>query len=1028
MFFLVAVFISIGTVFAQKKVSGIVLDNAGEPFIGASILVKGTSRVAATDVEGHFTITVDNDNSIIIVRCIGYKTVEVPAKRATRIVLHEDETQLDEVMVVAYGTTKKASFTGSASTVSSKDIGKLQVSNVTKALEGAAPGVQVAMQSGQPGSNATVRIRGIGSINASSSPLYVVDGVPYDGSIAAINSADIESVTVLKDAASTSLYGSRASNGVIVITTKKGSNNKTRVSFEARAGVNSRGISEYDIMKEPGEYFLTYWKALKNTFGSGESATARLYTTLGYNPYANTANDAIVDKDGNLTKNALLYHDNWAEEAFRNSLRQEYTLSLQGGSDKSTHYLSLGYLNDGGIISNSDYKRYSIRTNGDYKVNNFIRLTGGLSYARSEQNSLAISALNSYGNTFAFTQNIAPIYPVYAYDSNGARVYDNGKTVYDFGDGTYGKRPYLSRANVVATDEANKKQQVRDNITVRAGVDISFLKNFKFQANLGYDVTLEGINEFATPSFADAAARGGDVEKERNRYESYTVNELLTYNKKFAGKHKLDVLVGHENYKYTNNDLYAYKTNVFESTVDEFDNAIIMQDMKSYTREHTIESFLGRVNYDYDDKYYFSASLRRDGSSRFAEDNRWGTFWSVGGSWRISQEDFMRNTKTWLDNLTIRSSYGSVGNDDIYYPTTTTSNYYAYKTQYKIENSNKDHSVSKYYEGNPHLTWETSYNFNVGASAAFWNNLLNVDVEFYNKRTEDMLYNVPQAPSSGDSYLSQNALTMNNRGVDFSVGVNVPLSNKDMHWNITLTGSHYRNKVTGIPKEKEKDGITHLAYYNIRPGKSVYDFYTYRYAGVDANGRSTWYAEDNAGNTIVTANYAAAKKDYVGTALPDLQGGLSTSFTWKNVDFSLGTNFQLGGKIMDEMYMGLMHAGSSVGHNFHRDMLNAWDKETNPNSNIPKLNRADQNANAASDRFLIGADFFNIRNITLGYTFPKTWLKKATINSARAYIVADNVALFSKRQGLDPRQYIHGLSRANYSTIRTVSVGVSLTF
>ena len=1025
--FLAALFLCVGGVVAQTLVKGTVVSSSdGEPVVGASIKVMGTKTGTVTDIDGHFSLKVPADSKLLV-SYIGMMPQTVKAKGSMTITLEPDAESLDEVMVVAYGSAKKTSFTGSASTVSSKTIGKLQVSNVSKALEGAAPGVQVAMQSGQPGTDATIRIRGIGSINSSAKPLYVVDGMPYDGNISAINPADIESVNVLKDAASTSLYGSRAANGVIIITTKKGSAQKSKLTFDARIGSNSRGISEYDIMKDPGEYMTTYWTVLKNQLGA-ESASASLYGELGYNPY-NCENDAIVDTNGKLTSAALLYHDDWEKEAIKNGLRQEYSVSVQGGSDKSSHFLSIGYLDDEGIIANSDYNRLSLRANGDYSVNKFIKVNGSVSYARGEQNSQAISDLGNYVNTFMFTQFIAPIYPVYAYDKSGNRLYnDDGSTIYDFGNGQYGSRAFASNQNVVASDDANQNQTVSDNLSSRFGVSISFLKDFKFQANMGYDMTNSMRNRFQTPSFGDATASGGRAYKYRTRSQTYTINELLGYTKTIGGKHHLDVLVGHENYKYNYNYLYNVKTKFFDAETPEFNNAISMETMNSYTQEYTIESYLGRVNYDFDDKYYFSGSLRSDGSSRFAKANRWGTFWSLGGSWRVSKENFMKDVK-WVDNLTLRASYGSVGNDDIYYPETTTSNYYAYKTQYSVQNSDGSFSVSKFYEGNTDLTWETSYNFNVGLSASLWNNILDIDFEYFHKKTKDMLYNVPQPMSSGLSYISQNALTMVNKGVEFTLGVNIPMP-KDMTWRWTFTGTHYKNKVTDIPENKRESGITHDTYYNIREGRSVYDFYYYRYAGVDETGHSMWYYDDvdENGNTIeaTTTDYSSADKYYIGTALPDFQGGITTEFTWKGLDFSISANYQLGGKIYDSMYASLMHAGSSPGHNWHRDILNAW-SETNTTSTIPVLD-GDQNANTFSDRFLIGASFFNLRNITLGYTFPKTWLKTLAMENARIYFAADNVALWSKRKGMDPRQYISGQSQANYSAIRSMSVGLSLTF
>ncbi len=1026
---LVAVLSVVAMAMAQsKQVSGTVTTADGQPVAGATIIVDGTNQGTTTGADGKFAVSAPT-NGTLTVSFIGYETQSISVSGKTNVVvaLKEDTHAIDDVVVVAYGTAKKSSLTGAVSTVSGEDVAKLQVSNVSKALEGAVPGVQVAMSSGQPGSSATIRVRGIGSINSSSAPLYVVDGMPYDGSIAAINPSDIESMTVLKDAASTALYGSRAANGVIIITTKKGNREKTKVTFEGRVGVNSRGISEYDIMKNPGEYMVTYWQKLKNELGSGAAASESLYAELGYNPY-DCNNTMIVDANGNLTTAPLKWTDDWEDEAFRTGMRQEYNVSLQGGNDRSSHFLSLGYLEDEGIIKKSDYERLSIRANGDYQVNDFIKVNGSVAYARGEMNQQAISSLSNYVNTFMFTQSIAPIYPVYGYDEDGNRVYDeNGKPVYDFGNGEFGTRAYASNQNVVASDDANRYRTLTDNLSTRFGVNIKFLKDFTFAVNGGYDLTNQAIDRFQTPSFGDAEQSGGRAYKYRTRYETYTINELLTYAKKF-GKHDVDVMVGHENYNYTYNYLYNEKTNFFDPYVDEFSNSLIMGGMNSYTQEYKVESYMARANYNYDERYYVSASYRRDGSSRFAKDNRWGNFWSVGASWRISNEQFMKDVE-WVDNLSLRASYGSVGNDDIYYPGSSSSNYYAYKTQYSVSNSDGAASLTKYYEGNPDLTWETSYNLNVGLSATMFKNILNVDFEYFHKRTEDMLYNMPQPMSSGISSLSMNALTMQNKGIEFTLGVNIPMP-KDFYWNWTFTGTHYTNEVLDIPEDKQESGITHDAYYNIREGRSVYDFYYYKYAGVNENGKATWYvdSEDEDGNPILdtTTDYSSATKYYIGTALPDFQGGVQMEFGWKGIDFSIGLNYQIGGDVYDSMYAGFMHAGSGAGDNWHRDILNAWTPE-NKDSNIPVLD-GDQNANVFSDRFLIDGSYLNLRNITLGYTFPKAWMRKLQIEKARVYVVADNVAIWSKRKGMDPRQYIEGQSAANYSTIRTISAGLSLTF
>lgn len=576
-------------------------------------------------------------------------------------------------------------------------------------------------------------------------------------------------------------------------------------------------------------------------------------------------------------------------------------------------------------------------------------------------------------------------------------------------------------------------RRIRDNFNGRFGVSVSFLDGFKLAVNGGYEVTNLSRDQFMTPDFGDAQSVNGRGYKTRVRTQTYTINELLTYSRTFAQKHSVDVLVGHENYKFLNNFLYNEKSGFFDPTIPEYNNAITMDAMNSFEQKYAIESVFGRVNYGYDDRYYVSASVRGDGSSRFAPGHRWGAFWSVGASWRISKELFMQDV-TWVDNLSLRASYGSVGNDDIYYPISVYSeylnNYQPYKSLYSVSNSDGSFALTKVYQGNENLTWETSYNANVGLSAMLLDNLINLDIEYFHKRTKDMLYNVPQAMSSGVAYISENALTMTNQGVEFTLGINIPLP-KDFTWNVTFTGTHYKNKITDIPAEKRKEGITHDSYYNFREGNSVWDFYIPKFAGLNEDGQALWYMDvkDENGNVTgveTTPNNSAATYYHVGTALPDFQGGINTAFSWKGIDLSVDMNYSLGGQILDRMYMGLMHAGSNAGTNWHKDILGAW-TPSNTNSQIPVLDGS-QNANNVSDRFLIGADYFNLRNITVGYTFPMKWTRKAFIEKARLYFTAENVALASKRKGLDPRQYIYGQSQSNYSTIRSMSFGLSLTF
>ncbi|WP_368329700.1 SusC/RagA family TonB-linked outer membrane protein, partial [Phocaeicola sp. RTP21359st1_F5_RTP21360_211022] len=687
-----------------------------------------------------------------------------------------------------------------------------------------------------------------------------------------------------------------------------------------------------------------------------------------------------------------------------------------------------------GILRHTDFERISARANINHTVNKFIDINGNLAYARAEKNAgqSQNASLSNYSNAFMFTQQIAPIYPVYAYDENGNRIYDEeGNTVYDFGDGTYSTRMGgFSNQNVAANSGLDVHQTLNDNFNGRGTININIIDGLKATANIGYDLMNQIRTDHMNQLYGDAANVNGRTYKYNQRIESFTANQLLTYSKAF-GHHNIDIMAGHESYSYTLKYQYAHKYNFYTIGNPEFNNAITMSDMNSYTQEHSMESFFGRVNYDFDNKYYLSASIRSDESSKFHPDHRRGTFWSVGGSWRLTQEEFLKDVE-WLSNLKLKASYGTQGNDGILdingYVV-----YQPYLKQYSVTNNNGDFSVVETYRGNKDLTWEKSKNLNIGLEAAFLNNRLKLETEYFLKKTSDMLYNMPYPISSGISYVPMNLLDMQNKGIEFTISA-TPIQTKDFIWNLSFNGTHYSNKILNLPEDKRENGIIHgtASLFRLMEGGSIYDLYTYEYAGVNPEtGAAQWYMDEKDANgkvtgRTVTEDYTQASKYELGSTLPDFQGGFSTDFAYKGIDLSIATNFQIGGKIYDSMYSSFMHAGSNIGSNWHKDILNAWTPE-NKNTNVPIMDGA-QNSNSQSSRFLINASFFNIRNISLGYTFPKEWMKAISASSARIYVSADNVALFSKRKGMDPRQYAYGYSAANYSAIRTLSFGINLNF
>lgn len=650
----------------NTDVSGSVVDESGEPVIGASVIAKGTTVGTVTDVEGKFSLSVPASSKILLVRYIGMKDQEVAVAANLRVVLQAATTDLDEVLVVAYGTARKSSFTGSASVIKGKEIAKLQTGNVSKALEGAAAGVQVASSSGQPGSSASIRIRGVGSINASTAPLYVVDGVPFQGNINSINSMDIESMTVLKDAAANSLYGSRASNGVILITTKKGASRMARVTFEARYGVNSRAVPTYDVMDDPAEFYEMTWEGVRNRqfysignswLNAGLYATNNLVQELGnYNNYDVPNNQLINPVTGKLNPNAKLrYREDWEDAMFENGNRQEYVTSVSGGDDKMNYYLSLGYLNDEGYVVNSDFERYSSRLRLEKDVNDWMKVGASAAYVKTALNYVPEDNTNG-NNMFYIAQNMSPIYPVYLHDmTTGDYILDaQGNRRYDFGDDAGYARLVSSMTNPVASQYIDMDRSEWSSFNGHVFTDFKW-KDFKLTLNYAIDENDNlGIN-YLNGLYGQFRDDGGISYRYSQRLTVSHSNQLFTWMKEIDDRHNIDILVGHENYAYRLNVITAQKQKFLDPDQRELSGAIKNPLSNSYETNYKVESYLSRVQYNLDEKYYLSASFRSDGSSKFHKDNRWGTFWSLGGSWRISKENFLSDI-TWIDDLKIKAS------------------------------------------------------------------------------------------------------------------------------------------------------------------------------------------------------------------------------------------------------------------------------------------------------------------------------------------------------------------------------------
>lgn len=986
------------------------------------------------------------------------QTQEVAIKSRVKVIMKADSEVLDEVIVVAYGTAKKSSFTGSATVVSSEKIENIQSSNATSALAGKVAGVQMTTTTGQPGqANPSILVRGISSIQAGVDPLIIVDGVPYDGDLNNISNQDIESMTVLKDAASNALYGARGANGVIMITTKKGNNGQAKVTLDAKWGVNTRATQDYNKVSDPGQYYEMYYGALKNYYrglnmsedaahlNAVQNMTASSDLGLGYNVFNVPAGQYLIGTNGKMNPNAtlgnvvnyngqsyLLTPDDWLDIAYKSSLRQEYNVSVSAGSDKGSFFTSFNYLDNQGITKSSSFKRLTGRLKADYQVKPWLKVGANMSYTHYDLESMnEDGASGSTGNILAIATTIAPIYPMYIRDGNGQFVYDkNGIQMYDYGEGgnAGSKRPVLTNSNAFQSLYLDKNYNEGNAVTAMGFVEVRFLKDFKLTSTNSVAMDETRATGTTNPYYGQYASSNGMINKTHQRMITYNYQQLLNYKKSF-GSHNVEAMLGHESYNRRLYQLSAGKSNVLDPINDELAGAITEGSSNSYNTYYNTEGYFGRVQYDFNETYFGSVSYRRDASSRFHPDHRWGNFWSFGGAWLLNKEDWF--DVSWINELKLKASYGSQGNDNI--------GSYRYTNVYTIVNASGNPATRPgSIKGNKDITWETNGNFNIGVEFAVLDNRLTGSVEFFNRKTTDMLFTFPLAPSYGYSSYYANVGDMVNRGVELDVQGSIIKTN-DLEWNVNLNVTHYKNKISYLPEERKAmsvDGVQGFSSgeYFYGEGEPLYTYRIKKYAGIAEDGQALYYKNvlDAEGNVIdreVTTSYSDASYYLCGTALPDVYGGFGTTLKYKGFDLAADFTYQIGGQVYDSDYASLMTSpsASNRGNAFHADLLKAWSPE-NTSSNIPRFQYDDQFSTASSDRFLTNASYLSLQKVTLGYTLPTRLCRAMYLEKLRVYGTCDNVWVWSKRQGLDPRQGIGGANVAYYAPMRTISCGITITF
>lgn len=1017
---------------AQKfTITGQVLDSVtgdGVPFAG--VFVKGTTSGVSTDDEGRFSIEISQAGAELLISSIGYVEQVVKAGSSSDVLivrLVPDSQAIDETIVVAYGVQKKSSFVGAAAQVSGDKLSKMQSTNISKSLEGAVAGLQTSSSSGTPGSSASIIIRGLGSVSASQSPLLVVDGVPYEGSLNSIPTHDIESLTVLKDAAANSMYGARGSNGVIIITTKRGTSDKVRIDFDAKVGVNSRGVPTYDIITSPADYYEMTWESLRNevyyggSMGLGQAnayASGSLISNyLRYNIYKGVEDGELIDPaTGKINPAAtqLKWTDDWNKDVFKNGARQEYTLAVSGGSEKTRAYMSASFLNDNGYVPNSSFRRISVRGKIDQTINKFLKAGVNIAYSNTKQNQFGSESSSSYSNIFFFGQNIAPIYPIYRYDlETGERLYgENGETLYDWGE----KRAYGQLSNPYGQLLSSTVNSVRDNMSARGYLDFDILKDLKFTVNLAYDIFNTTSDNYTTPVGGDAATVNGRGRQNASRYSALNTNQLLSWTPSFgnAGEHSLSLLLGHEIKSDSSYGLSGEMTNFVDPSVSDFSNAVVYQNLDSNRSSYFLQGIFTRGEYSWANRYFLSASYRCDASSRFAPDKRWGSFWAVGTSWNAKQESFLLPV-AWLDYLKFKVSYGTQGNDNIGLTK-------VYEDLYRIDRVDGEASIVKVFRAAPDVTWEKSNNFNAGFESRFLDRL-SVNADFFIKETKDMIYYRTLAPSQGNP-ASQlvNDMDMMNVGVEFEVSADV-VKTRGFLWNVAINGTAYKNKITKLPSNVPEDGYASGNYWR-KKGGSLYDFYMYEWLGVDSATGDPLYTgkEDSPVHEPANAKMVQTGK----SAVPKLYGGITSSWSLFGFDLSAQFAYQIGGWTLDSNYQGLM-SGGTAGTNWHKDIFRRWTPR-NTETDVPRVQNRWQDASQTSTRFLTDASYLSLKNVTLGYTFPKSLIQKAKISNLRVYVVGDNLWYISRRRGLDVRQSFSGATGFTYSALRTVSAGVSFSF
>jgi TonB-linked SusC/RagA family outer membrane protein len=1062
-----AIFCLLVSVICQDRtITGRVTDANGQALTGASVLVKGTRIGTTTNSEGSFSLNVPANARTLQISSVDMTTQDVTIKGFSINVslIASSVSSLQEVVVVGYSTTTKEAFTGSAKQISGDQLANKSVSNISQALAGEVAGVRIINTSGQPGTTATVRIRGIGSVNGNRDPLYVVDGVPFSGAINAINPADIASMTVLKDAAATAIYGSRGANGVIVITTRTGKGKKSFIEVDGRIGNNLSLIPRYDVITSPEEYIGLSWEAGYNRGVALANpdpvayANGRLFSANGiapgYNMWNVTNAAALIDPATKQVRQGVTRKydpESWADYAFQPSTRSEVDVRFGGGDAKTNYYTSFGFLDDIGYSIKSDFRRLNARINLTHEVKSWLTTGMNINFANTTTNNNG-QASNS-NSVFWFADNIPTIYPLFLRDATGNKVADPifGGFQYDYGGGTI-SRGFGGLTNAIADASYNTLRAIRNDIGGNTNVTLKFTPELSFENRLGVQYYNNAAVSLVNKFYGSAATQNGSISQTKTELLNINLLNMLRYAKRF-GIHNVEVLAAHEASNNRTTIANASGYNLIEADNLELNNAVVSNPVSSYANTNKLESYFTQLNYDYKSTYYLSATARRDGSSRFTND-KWGTFGSVGFGWVVSKMGFMKNMNP-ISYLKLKASYGILGDQ------AGVGNYPG-SDRFDLSNLNNNAAITFTTKGNPDLTWETSKIFQTGVDFRL-GNYLEGTVEYYIKNTENLIFERRVGPSQGYALYQVNDGVLKNQGIEFDLTGHI-LQSKNYFLDLKVNGEHFTNKITKMPIDpgtgKQKP-IDVQAPYGWSVGHSIYDFYIRNFNGVDpADGTSTWtvYYTDANGNGVynsgeqvidltkwnydnpgkegtlktgTTKVYSEATQYYVGkSALPKLRGAFNLNGGFKGLELDVQLLYSFGGYAYDYTYAGLMHNGAIGSNNWSTDIRNRWQKAGDV-TDVPRISAVyDANVNSTSTRFLTKANYLALNNVRLAYTLPSTLLKKTNlIEQVTVFVSGDNLWLHSARNGFNPSTAEGGESNTyRYSPLSTITAGLKVKF